>query len=345
MTWRIALAALVGGTPLVAQEIVLVPGFTQEFRGISSRAEEMWASGRGGVFARSLDGGTSWKAGRIPGAEGLFLVDVEALGRDTACVLATSFDGGLGRAYRTTDGGHTWAVSFELAHPEAFLDAMAFWDHHAGVAFGDQVDGAFLILRTDDGCATWRRVPPDDVPATLEGEAGFAASGTSIATAGSDHAWIGTGGGHTARVLRTTDRGGSWTATSTPMPAAVATGIFGVAFLDTLIGMAVGGNYQEPDGNAPTVLTTIDGGRSWTLATPAAPAGVRFGAVALPDLDLFVAAGPSGLGFSADRGATWSTVDTLAAFALHGSGGRVWAAGPTGWIARVDLRALVERGR
>lgn len=342
MTWRMMALALLGTAPLAAQEIVLVPGFTQEFRGISSRGDEMWASGRGGVFARSLDGGTSWKAGSIPGAEGLFLVDIEVLGRDTACVLATSFDGGLGRAYRTTDGGRSWSVTFELAHPDAFLDAMAFWDGRAGVAFGDQVEGAFLVLRTGDGCQTWTRVPADALPVPLAGEAGFAASGTSIATAGSHHAWIGTGGGSAARVLRTADRGGSWTAAITPMPAGAATGIFGIAFRDTLVGMAVGGNYQEPTGDAATVLTTVDGGRSWTLAAPAAPAGVRFGATVLADLDLFVAAGPSGLGYSRDRGLSWTTVDTLAAFALHAGGGRVWASGPSGWIARVDLRTLVR---
>jgi len=124
-----------------------------------------------------------------------------------------------------------------------------------------------------------------------------------------------------------------------------ATGIFGIAFRDTLVGMAVGGNYQEPDGSAPTVLTTTDGGRSWSLAAPAAPAGVRFGVVALPEVETFVAAGPSGLGFTVDGGATWTTVDTLATFALHGRDPWVWASGARGWIARMNLRALLERDR
>jgi photosystem II stability/assembly factor-like uncharacterized protein len=220
---------------------------------------------------------------------------------------------------------------------------MAFWDENAGVAFGDQVDGALLVLRTEDGCRTWARVPAGVLPAALEGEAGFAASGTSITTVGAGHGWMGTGGGSHARVLRTVDRGRSWTAVTTPMPAAAATGIFGIAFRDTLVGMAVGGNYQDPDGDAVTVLVTDDGGRSWQLAAATAPRGVRFGAVVLPEMDAFVAGGPSGLGYSPDRGATWTTIDTLAAFALHSRDGRVWASGPTGWIVRVDLRALLGR--
>lgn len=343
MTMRSVLATLLLAAPLAAQEqeIVLVPGFRQEFRGLSALGDQLWASGRGGVFARSTDGGHSWKAGSIRGAEGLFLVDVQALGRDTACVLATSFDGGRAAVYRTTDAGISWSMTYELTHPAAFLDGVAFWDRTHGVAFGDPVDGMFVVLRTEDGCASWAEVRTPDLTA-LEGEAGFAASGTGIAVAGSSHAWIGTGGGRVARVLRTEDRGLTWTAVETAMPGGAATGIFGIAFRDTLHGIAVAGNYQEPDGDAPTVLASADGGRSWAITGPARPAGVRFGAVALPDARAFVAAGPSGLGVSLDDGATWMPVDTLFRYGMVARDGVVWASGPAGWIARSDLSSLLK---
>lgn len=343
---RSLLPTVLAAASLAAQEpeIVLVPGFTQEFRGLSAHGDQLWASGRGGVYARSNDAGRSWKSGHIPGAEGLFLVDVEALGRDTACVLATSFDGGIGHVYRTTDGGTTWFITYEIERPDAFLDGMAFWDRSHGVAFGDPVDGMLFILRTTDGCASWAEVRgPDLTP--LEGEAGFAASGTGIAVAGMAHAWIGTGGGPVARVLRTDDRGLTWTAVATPMAAGPATGIFGIAFRDTLHGIAVAGNYQEPAGAAPTVLTTADGGRSWAITGPARPAGVRFGAVALPESGAFAAAGPSGLGLSVDDGATWTPVDTLFRYGMLARGGVVWASGPAGWIARSDLSRLLPTAR
>jgi len=342
MTRHTLAFAMLLATPLAAQEIVLVPGFRSDFRGLASSGSQVWASGRAGTFARSSDGGGSWKMGTIPGADSLVLVDVEALGRDTACVLATSFNGGVGRAYRTTDGGNSWGVTYELEHPQVFLDAMAFWDHGHGVAFGDPVDGTFFVLRTDDGCASWSEVPATALPTPLTGEAGFAASGTAIAVAGTHHAWIGTGGGSVARVLRSEDRGRSWTAVPTTMPGGSATGIFGVAFRDTLIGIAVGGNYQQPDGEAAALITE-DGGRSWTRGGAPAPVGVQYGVASLPELDVFVSAGPRGLGYSRDLGRTWTAVDTLYAFALHARDGHVWTGGPTGWVARLDLRPLLEQ--
>lgn len=339
--------------PLAAQvapdrEIVLVPGFRQEFRGMAALGDELWAAGEAGTYARSLDGGRSWKAGTIPGAEGLFLVDVQVLGRDTACVLATSFDSGLGRVYRTDDGGQGWSLAFELAHPNVFLDGMAFWTTRAGIAFGDPVDGAFVVLRTSDGCRSWSEIPAEVLPPPLEGEAGFAASGTAIAVAGLGHAWIGTGGGSRARVLHTSDGGQTWTAQVTPMAAGPTTGIFGIAFSDTLHGVAVGGNYQLPKGDStgatPTVLTTTDGGQTWSVVNGALPEGVRYGVMALGG-GRYVAAGPSGLGVTSDHGATWTTVDTLYTYALYARGTTAWTSGPSGWIARLGLEAAFGDGK
>lgn len=353
MTRRCALLLLWVAAPAAAQEgadpeVVLVPGYRQEFRGLAARGDEVWAAGRGGTYARSADAGRSWRVGTIPGAEDLTLVDAEVLGADTVCMLATSFDAGLGRVYRTTDGGSHWSLSHELNHPNVFLDGMAFWDGSTGIAFGDPVDGAFVVLRTEDGCRSWAEVPAAQLPPALEGEAGFAASGTAVAVAGTAHAWIGTGGGEQARVLHTADGGRTWIAQATPMAAGPATGIFGIAFEDTLRGVAVGGNYQLPQGDTtgrtPTVLRTTDGGGTWQVVAAGAPAGVRYGVVALGS-GRYVAAGPTGLDVSADHGVTWTPVDTLYAYGLHARPDMAWTSGRSGWIARVRLQPYLDRAR
>ena len=83
------------------------------------------------------------------------------------------------------------------------------------------------------------------MPAALPGEGAFAASGTCLVVQGDRNAWFGTGGG---RVFRSTDRGRSWTVHTTPIRAGNGTsGIFSLAFWDADHGVAVGGDYKEPD--------------------------------------------------------------------------------------------------
>ena len=98
---------------------------TADFRGLGAVSGDVaWVSGNNGTYGRTTDGGRTWKAGTVPGAEKLDFRDVEAFGPDTAYLLSA----GLGedaRIYKTTDGGKTWALQFKNADREAFFDAIA----------------------------------------------------------------------------------------------------------------------------------------------------------------------------------------------------------------------------
>lgn len=154
------------------------------------------------------------------------------------------------------------------------------------------------------------------------------------------------GGDSVVRVLRSEDAGLSWSAVSTPMTPGPSSGVYGIAFRDTLNGIAVGGSSQAPASDAPNVLVTSDGGRTWALTGPTVPAGVRYGAAVLGAVPrAFVAAGPTGLGVTLDDGASWVPVDTLSAFAILAAGDHAWIAGPRGWIASFDLRSLLSGRR
>lgn len=307
-------------------------------RGLAAPNDSVvWASGSGGVLVRSVDGGRSWTTRRLPGADSLFLVDVSAFDARTAIVLGTSFNGGLAKIFRTDDGGATWRVLYTDDRPGAFYDGLACWSPRHCVAFGDAVDGRLALVRMVDG-SHWQRLTGDALPAALPGEAGFAASGTSIVAVGSRHAWIGTGGGDRARVYRTADGGRTWQASDTPLPAGQSAGIFGIAFQDTLHGLAVGGDYTKADDPAPNVLRTDDGGVTWRLVGRTEPAGVKWGLAAVPGLPgAYVAVAPAGTGFTTDDGATWTAIAgngyNTVAFASPEAG---WAAGNDGRIARAS---------
>ena len=303
-------------------------------------AEVVWVSGHRGTYARTTDGGRSWEAGVVPGADTLQFRDVHAVSATTAYLLSAG-PGALSRIYKTSDGGRTWALQFVNREPKAFFDCMDFWDAERGIAFSDAVDGRMVVITTSDGGAHWRSVPSADLPAALPGEGGFAASGTCVVVRAGGRAWIGTGNSATARVLRTDDYGRTWSVVATPVVSGEAAGITSLAFRDDRHGVALGGRLGAPTEHADNVAVTADGGRSWALAGRPRLAGAVYGAAYVPGASppTLVAVGPGGADYSLDDGRTWTGLDTLAywglGFAAPAAG---WLVGPGGRVTRIALR-------
>jgi photosystem II stability/assembly factor-like uncharacterized protein len=329
--------APVGLAPaLVAQQ----SGTTALLQAVSAVDDRVvWVSGHRGTWARTTDGGATWRTGSVPDGDSLQFRDVHALDADVAWLMSAG-PGDASRIYHTTDGGRTWARQFVNADPGAFYDCIDFWDRTTGAAFSDASQGRTLILATADGGRSWSHVPAEAVPAPLPNEGGFAASGTCLVTLGARHGWIGTGNSTTARVLRTTDRGASWTASPTPIVTGEAAGITTVAFRDTLNGLVLGGVLSRMDDVTDNVAVTHDGGRTWTLAAPPTFAGPVFGSAWVPNASrpTLVAVGPKGAALTRDDGRTWAAIDTLSYWAVGFASARAgWAVGPNGRITRISL--------
>ena len=320
-------------------------GTTAELRGLSVVDRRVaWASGTGGRVLRTTDGGATWRLDSIAGASALDLRAIHALdGRRAWGISAGPAEEGKARIFHTADGGATWAEQWSTAEKGVFLDAIAFWDARHGIAMSDPVDGHLYLLTTDDGGATWTRVPAERIPPTLAGEAAFAASGSCLTIQGSGNVWIGSGGGATARVFRSTDRGRHWTVAPTPVVAGSASaGIFSLAFRDARHGVAVGGDYQKPRTASDNVALTDDGGRSWRLARGPLPAGYMSAVAFVPGAPAtLVAVGLAGTARSRDRGESWTMVDSTAYNSVRFAGSREggFAAGPAGRIAGWRERA------
>lgn len=298
-------------------------------------ARVVWASGADGTFLRTADGGRSWNGGSVDGSHELDFRDVQAFDVNTALVLSAGLPA---RIVKTADGGNTWRVKYENRDNGVFFDAMAFWDARHGIAFSDPVGGKLLIITTEDAGESWKPIPPERIPAALDGEAGFAASGTSLAVAGSSHVWIGLGGPK-ARVFHSPDRGRTWSVSETPIAAGKkSAGVFSLAFRDETHGVAVGGDYLTPDKSQAVAAFTRDGGKTWTLAEHP-PRGYRSCVAFVPGTaSTWVTVGPSGTDVSFDDGRRWTpSGDT----ALHATGfapgGVGYAVGPDGRVAKTRL--------
>jgi photosystem II stability/assembly factor-like uncharacterized protein len=297
----------------------------------------VWVSGVGGTYAVTTDGGATWRAGVVPDADTLEFRDVQGLSERRAYLLAAG-PGDRSRIYRTDDGGRSWSLQFVGRDTSAFYDCFAFWNERSGFTMSDAVNGRFPVIRTSDG-ATWSDIG-DRLPPAQPGEGAFAASGTCTAALDGRYGWIATGAAARARVLRTTDRGDTWSEASTPIVQGGQTrGAATIAFRDTLHGVLAGGDIAAPDAPADNVAVTRDGGRTWTLATRTPFPGAVYGLAYLPAGDgrSLVATGPGGAAWSADEGRTWRLLAGVRDY---------WAVamtGPrqgTGWLVGTEGRIL-----
>jgi photosystem II stability/assembly factor-like uncharacterized protein len=332
---RLFIAALLPSAAL-AQWTPLTTGTTASLRGLKVVNDRViWASGTRGTVLRSIDGGSSWAVESIPGASRMDIRAIDARNERVAHAAATA-----GRIWRTTDGGRTWSLRYQAADTTVFLDGIAFFDERHGLALGDPINGRFFILRTDDAGETWREAALSERPPAIAGEAAFAASGTSLITSGNRLAWIGSGGA-AAHVFTSSDAARGWEIFPVPLiSGASSQGVFSLAFVGPLSGVAVGGDYQRPDSARGTAAYTTDGGRGWQPAS-VPPRGYRSG-VALVRVGghlIAVAVGTSGSDLSTDGGRTWSPLDSTGFNAVQFTPkGIAFAVGGNGRASLYDAR-------
>jgi photosystem II stability/assembly factor-like uncharacterized protein len=310
-------------------------GTTHQFRGLAAvSASVAWVAGSEGAVLRTVDGGRSWQDVSPAGAAALEFRDIEALDARHAVALSAG-TGTDARIYRTADGGTSWQLAFTNDDDNAFYDCMAFADPLHGLALSDPVGGAFRIVATADGGRTWAVRPTTGMPAALDGEFAFAASGTCLVARPGGRFWFATGGGAQARVFRTADGGRRWQVSATPVATGPTAGIYSLAFRDARHGIAVGGDFTTPTVADRAAAVTADGGRTWTLVPAAgAPAGYRSGSAFGGFGRVAFAVGPTGSELSLDGGRTWRGFDTGSFDSVECAPlGGCWASGELGRVA------------
>ena len=369
----------------------LASGVSASLRGLDVVDDRVaWASGSEGHAGVSTDGGRSWSFERALGYEERDFRDVEGFSAERALLLAV---GAPGLILETEDGGATWKERYRDDRAEVFLDAIECAelersDRPAPVigsgseapavclAFGDPIDGRFLLLRSEDSGRTWTEIVG---PEAIAGEAAFAASGTALRFAGdaavgsetaaavgahahSDQSRVGTpapdlevalgtGGAEPPRVLRSSDLGRSWRAEAVPLAAgAPSRGVFSLVANAGAGWVAVGGDHAAENARTGTAAhraadrSGVDGkpsqggqGSVWRPATRP-PGGYRSAVERLADGRL-VATGPTGTDLSDDGGATWRRITTQGFHAVRRArrGELVLLAGADGRIARLAM--------
>ncbi len=263
-----------------------------------------WISGNNGYIGITTNGGTKWEYIKIPGFEELDFRTVYAFD-DKKAIVASA--GSPAYIFVTEDGGNTWLNVFKDERKEVFIDGITFFSDKEGIIFGDPLDGKMFLLRTTDGGKEWAEAPESQRPVMMEGEAAFAASGTSIRSI--NKKLIIASGGSVSRLFVSKDKGYNWKVFSTPIiQGKNSTGIFSFDFINENTIVIVGGDYTIDTLKVDNVFITKNGGSSWQKPETST-AGYR-SCVEYINNKTLIATGTSGTDISRDGGNNWETLSS-----------------------------------
>ena len=286
------------------------------------------ASGAWGAvntFYKTTDGGKTW----FPSNGDMISI---ACTSPSTCVEV----GDGGRIKRTTDGGSTWSDAASpfnkgLTQVRCPSDSICY-------ATGDRG----TVLRSSDGGSTWVFL------SSLDGNPLYGLACPTAAVCYATDIY--------AHVMKTSDGGTSWTMQRTPVttpglavpgsggPNPFA-GLFGISCPTADTCVAVGG--FPPAGTDPPIVTTTDGGNTWTLRTSNSGTGNYLHAVAcLPATTQCWAVGRGGSIVTTTNLTTWTkvvsgttnmldsiTCPTAAFCAASGQSGTIDVFNGSGWTA------------
>jgi photosystem II stability/assembly factor-like uncharacterized protein len=253
-------------------------GATYDFDSLD--AQHAWCAQDAGEMAFTSNGGAQWVRSLVSGFDAYGKVLAVALA-DESTGWAAGYEpisfGSLGVLSHSTDGGHTWHTQLQLT--DFRFMGLAAIDTQTAIAVGSfEFAGGGLILRTQNGGASWQDVTPAAV--------GFRDVFFLDATTG----WaVG------SSIYRTTDGGTNWTKQYGTPDSELAD----VSFADAQNGWAVG--------FANLVLHTTDGGQHWTPQDVGAqPLTAVMGVTAVSPTTAWIAGWYGFVARTTDGGQTWT---------------------------------------
>ncbi len=242
-------------------------GFATASRGIDQicivNANVVWAKAYDGTsptnyireFTKTTNGGTTWVPGTITftNSTNYGCANIYALSDQVAYACMFPISGTGGCIVKTTNGGSTWTQQTSATFASSWANFVHFFNSNDGVAMGDPTasGGDFCIYTTSNGGSTWTQLAAANIPNATGAECGI----VNFYDAVDNTIWFGTDAGN---IYKSTNKGASWTKTSTGLGAVQAYPVFKNANVGLMISAV----------SPYTVRKTIDGGGTWSTLNP-----------------------------------------------------------------------------
>ena len=210
--------------------------------------------------------------------------------------------------------------SYKLIHSQTFTqdNQAVFLDgfhisRRGGFLMGDPVNGVFALY-TLGATNEWQPLPK---VSSLEGEAAFAASGSTVFIEG--NTWYFVTGGIHSRFFTSTDKGNTWMSQALPFTSCISCGAYSMSVVSKRKNnvakiILVGGDYTLPNNREHTSLIQSEGAFSW-VKPQKLPFGYRSSVVFNKKTKVLFSGGSNGVDYSEDFGNTWIAMNTENCFA------------------------------
>jgi photosystem II stability/assembly factor-like uncharacterized protein len=297
---------------------------------IAINKNNVWVHGRNGEVARTNNGGQTWDTVSLRLSPESYFGPLFAIDSLTAWLVVSQGDFGI---YKTTDGGLNWNKQSAGFTETSFPDLVYFWNKNEGFVLGD-ADGGNLnyleIYTTTDGGDTWTRVPSDKVPP----EVTSTVNTPKVLSVINDTAWVSASPGY---ILRSTDKGKTWTALDAPGTNQLG----GLVFVNGKEGL-----FSPFSSGVKSLFITHNAGETWDTLTTNITVNNYYQLFSLiPGTQTIVMADNNRLYFSKDKGTTWDKTDILYPF-LYGidaaNHNLLWASGEFNKVYRIEMLPAIE---
>ncbi|MES2589147.1 MAG: hypothetical protein V4622_09210 [Bacteroidota bacterium] len=214
-----------------------------------------------------------------------------------------------------------------LPNLATFFDGIDINNHGFGILMGDPIDGELQVYLTKDFGKTWNKSSHPELKCT-KGEAGFAASGTTVQVL-NDSTFYFVSGGMASNLYKTSDFGLTWSKSPIPFKKSEASGPFSTHFWNEKNGICVGGDYMLPNDTLDNCFLTRDGGKSWFKPNKTISG---YKSCVIKTGKTLYACGTNGIDFSIDLGLTWYKITDENTFSMTSFENKIYATTTKGRI-------------